>query len=111
MTNRTVQQIEAEISAIQASDRAYNRVVNEGGEGFARNTMRAELWAELADAKKAAFAAEWTFAVWTERRAAWNAEVAKFGARVSDAQIAALIKRMGYSHHDLRNAKALHTAG
>lgn len=104
---RTFKQIQADIDAIRAKDRAYNRVVNEGGEGYNRDSVPAALYAERDAADAAAFAAEWTIDVFMARRAAWNAEVAKLGASINARQFTGLQDRLGYKLADIRKAKTM----
>jgi hypothetical protein len=110
--SRTSAQINAEIAALQAADRAYNRVVNEGGEGYERNSVPATLVAEFHAAKDAEFAAEWTLDVLTERRAAWNAGVnalmSKHGRNVPVEAVSDLSLRLGYGVAEIGKAKRLH---
>ena len=111
-TTRTAAAVSAEIARIQAADRAYNSVVNEGGEGYERNSVPAALFAELAAAQDAEFAATWTLPVLTERRAAWNAGMqqitAKHGRMVPANALSALEQRLGYRFADIGRAKRLH---
>lgn len=109
-------------NAVQAAEAAYeaarakirgmkkiDRVMNEGGEGYSSYEAESErLYNHHAPIIKAAeaalFAAEWTPAVFAERRAAWNAGVAQ---AKSNADITALQNRLGYGINDLRAAKEL----
>lgn len=104
---RTTKAIQAEIEAIRAKDRAYNKIQNEGGEGYERDSVPASLRQEWLDAEKAEFAAEWTLDVLTARRAAWNAAVARRQPK-TPAAVAQLQRDMGYTIADIKRAKALH---
>lgn len=109
-------------SAVQAAEAAYeaacaqikhlkavDRVVNEGGEGFSSYENASQRLYEhhsplITAARKALFAAEWTPEVFAERRAAWNASVAK---TKSHKDLAALQQRLGFAFRDLQAAKEL----
>lgn len=108
---RTTTQIAAEIKTLRAADKFYNRLVNEGGDGYEREDSRiATLNEEYLAASKAEWAAEWTPEVFAARRVAWNAEVARVsaanGGTVPAGELKAMIARLGYSHMDLARAKA-----
>ena len=109
---RTTTEIQGEIAAIQAKDKAYNRLVNEGGEGYERNSVPEALWSELLAAEAATFAAEWTAQVTAQRLSAWAAGVAaltaKHGKQIPHAAVRGLEISSGYTLADLRKAKALH---
>lgn len=110
---RTITQITAELNALIAADKAYNRVANEGGEGFERsNSGKDALHAELTAAKDAAFASEWTAEVTATRRAAWNAGieclVVKHGRAIPQASVSALRKSLGFGVAEISKAKKLH---
>lgn len=111
-TTRTAAEVSAEIKRIQAADRAHNRTMNEGGQGYERSTVPESLFAELAAAENAEFMAVWTSEVLAERRAAWNAGVqqltAKHGRAIPAAAVAALESRLGYRVGDIARAKRLH---
>jgi len=112
-TSQAVQaEWDSKIDAIQHL-RAVDRVQNEGGEGFSSYEAAAE---DLADEylpritalRNAEFAATWTHDVTVQRRAAWNSEIGKLGAKIMPAQVKALIARLGYSHVEIAKAKAMH---
>ncbi len=100
-----------------------DRVVNEGGEGYSQAAVNADnarrvreaaseaaFYAEQAS-EPARFAAEWTLAVFTARRAAWNAEMQALIAAKKPATantIVPIVKRLGYGVAQLQRAKALH---
>lgn len=118
---RTIEQITADIQAIRAADRAYNRSNNEGGYGYERDSVPASLIAEYDAAvvaaesdEAAAFAAEWTLEVFTARRAEWNegarALAAKHGKSIPAAAIRAQEARLGYTMDAIIRAKQLHGA-
>lgn len=104
---RTTKIIQAEIEAIRAKDRAYNRIQNEGGEGYERDSVPEALKQEWLDAEKAEFAATWTLEVLMARRAAWNDAVARRAPKTS-AAVAQIQRDMGYTLADIKRAKALH---
>lgn len=125
LTTLTVDQLKAEFARLEAEYnaatakvrklRAYDRVVNEGGEGFssaeaASQRVYEEFGPQLNAINKELFAREWTLEVFNGRRAAWNAEVkvwvdAKRNPSTKD--LLALQDRLGYSLGDMRAAKAL----
>jgi len=110
---RTTTQIAAEIAKINAADRSYNNVINEGGEGYERDSVPQALRDEYSAAEQAEFAAAWTNDVTQQRRAAWNAAIAaiaaKYGERGMTAKrFADLQTSLGYKLADIRRATALH---
>lgn len=111
-THRTAAAIRAEIASIHAADRAYNRTINEGGEGCERNSVSLALHDELQAAEDAEFAAIWTADVLAARRAAWNAGlqqiVNKHGRNVPQAAVSDLQRRLGYGVGEIARAKRLH---
>jgi hypothetical protein len=107
---RTTTQIAADIKAAAARDSDYNRVMNEGGEGYERDTTAA-LRAEYMASEKAEFAAVWTLDTTQARRAAWKTEMQALAAAKQPATaktIGPIVKRLGYSLGDIQRAKALH---
>lgn len=109
---RTTREIQAEITKIRAADKRYNQVVNEGGEGYERDSVSDALRAEYLAAEQAEFAATWTAEITAARRAAWNAGVAKLtaehGNSVMGHHVRALADSLGYTLADIKRAKALH---
>lgn len=109
---RTTTEIQAEITKIRDADNRYNQVVNEGGEGYARDSVPDALRAEYLAAEQAEFAATWTAETTAARRAAWNAGVAKLtaarGNNVTGHHLRALATSLGYTLADIKRAKALH---
>lgn len=110
---RTTTEIAAQINKIRVADKAYNRFVNEGGEGYERNSVPQALIDEYKAADKAEFLAVWTAGITTERRAAWNgainAHVAKHGSNISVDQVKAIEQSLGYKLDDIKRAKSLHS--
>ena len=108
---RTTTEIKADITKLAAADRAYNRVLNEGGEGYERNSTSA-LTDEYLTAEAREFAADWTPEVLAARRAEWNAEVAKisakYGRQIPQSAVLALPGKLGYQSADIARAKRLH---
>ena len=104
---------EAKKKAIQHL-RKYDRVQNEGGEGYSAYENAAEKLASeylpLTTAlMQQIFASEWTPEVTAERRAAWKAEIGKMSSKqIFSADLQKLIDRVGYSHHDIKRAMTLH---
>lgn len=109
---RTSQAIEAEMNELRLKDKAYNRLVNEGGEGYETENARIpELFREWKAAMAAEFAAEWTVETLAARRAAWNVEIrplVEAGKPVKPADVQAIERRLGYTMSDIKRAKALH---
>lgn len=94
--------------------RKYDRVQNEGGEGYSAYEDAAEKLAReymplTTDLMQQIFASEWTPEVTAERRAAWKAEIGKMSAKpIYPADLQKLIDRVGYSQHDIKRAMTLH---
>ena len=93
--------------------RQVDRVQNEGEEGFsayeaAIERLAAEYMPQVSELTTAIFASEWTAEVTSARRAAWNSEIAKMGAKIKIEALKALVSRLGYSQNDIARAKALH---
>ncbi|HEX5539882.1 MAG TPA: hypothetical protein VFX01_08865 [Methylophilaceae bacterium] len=109
---RKSQQIQAEINAIRAKDRAYNNLVNEGGEGYERDSVPSALYQELRAADESEFLALWTVELLAVRRAAWNAGVAaltkQHGSNIPTAAVRDLENSLGYKLDDIKRAKRLH---
>lgn len=91
---------------------AYDRVVNEGGEGYSTAEAASEAnankhWPIVKAAQDALFAAVWTAEVTAERRATWNAEMAALIAakkQATPATITSIQNRLGFTLSDLRKA-------
>lgn len=104
----TIESIRAELEQAKADARkaaAYDRMVNEGGEGFETAEKHVDRVFEIA---KRLFAAEWTREVFDARRAVWNARVTALGAQVTIQQVQALEAELGFTQSELKSAKALH---
>ncbi len=107
---RTTAEISADIAKVKAADRAYNRVLNEGGEGYERDSTEV-LEREWLAAQAAEFAAVWTLETLNARRSAWNAEMLELSAKrvtMTPKLMDSIIARLGYSLTDIKRAKALH---
>ena len=107
---RSTTEISADIAKAKAADRAYNRVLNEGGEGYERDSAEA-LQREYMAAEAAEFAAVWTLDVLNTRRAAWNAEMLALSAKrvtMTPKLMDSIVARLGYGLSDIKRAKALH---
>lgn len=112
---RTTEAIKAEIATLDAeyavsAKRAkyYDRVVNEGGEGY--STLEELSHAHYLAGKKLRdelFAAEWTLEVLTERRKIWNEEVQKSKPK-THADKCDIEDRLGFSFDALKRAKEMH---
>ena len=111
---RTANDVRADLATLRQTARRYDRVHNEGAEGFNPHARQiADLEAELDrlasaevtaahQAKLAAEDMEWTREVTTERRAAWNAWVRSQGPRVTPAQVATQVQRQGWDTLQLK---------
>lgn len=109
---RSTTEIGADIAKAKSADRAYNRALNEGGEGYERDSTEA-LEREWLAAQAAEFAAVWTLDTLNARRAAWNAEMMALSAKrvtMTPKLMDSIIARLGYSLSDIKRAKALHGA-
>lgn len=89
--------------------RAYDRVANEGGEGYstaeaASESLSNKHWPIIKAAKAALFAATWTPEYFAARKAEWNAAVPTMK---TTKDLLAAEKRLGFTHQDLKDAKAL----
>lgn len=108
---RSSAEIGREIHALQVADARYNRINNEGGEGYERRNERLPaLEKEFCAALKEEFAAEWTADTVSARSAAWNSAVkplVESGNPVKPAAVRAIEQRLGFSRHDLATAKVL----
>lgn len=105
---RSSKEIKIEIQKIREADRRYNNVVNEGGEGFERDSVPDSLRDELAAALKVEFGRDWPRQVTIERREKWNATVrskASSGIQFTSRDIE---KELGYSMTDLLRAVSIH---
>lgn len=109
---KTSAEILAEIKRINANDKAYNRLMNEGGEGYERETSVAALYEEYKVAEEAEFRAKWTAEYVSVAKAAWNkavAECSKNKAIKSQGQLIAAVEKMsGYKMADIKRAKEIH---
>ena len=109
MKLRSSAEILAEIKALQAKDRAYNRLQNEGGEGYERDSVSDELVKECIDAQEREFNALWTKEYWETARTVWNNElrtnppVALYGHALLKLE-----KATGYTLADMKKAKAIY---
>lgn len=92
---------------------AYDKLQNEGGEGYVDYATRypkepseSELQTMIATAHaeaEAEFVATWTADVTAARRSAWNAEAAK------GMPEGLIYKKLGFSMRDLKKAVAIHS--
>lgn len=109
-------------SKIQRAYNEYQSGMNEGGEGYNPHSraLAAEYAAEDARkeaefqafcvAEKVRKEAEWTLALTTQRRAAWNAWVrsASTGGKLAPLKVAQQIKAQGWSVEELKAAIVRH---
>ena len=107
---RTSTEVIAEIKRLQASDKSYNRLVNEGGEGYERDSITAELSQELTEALDREWNEKWTASYWAEAKAKWN-DVAKRlqpKYKVYGLLAQAIEKETGLSLNDMQRAKQIY---
>jgi hypothetical protein len=100
--------IRAELDQARAAARKaaeYDRVVNEGGQGYETSEAHVDRILEIS---KRLFAAEWTREIFDARRAIWNTRVSKLGAKITMQQVYALEAELGFTQTQLMSAKALH---
>lgn len=114
--NETLKQALAAAEAAYKADaakanalRSYDRVVNEGGEGYSTAEAASEAAFNkhmplIKAAKNALFAATWTPDYFAACKALWNLEIAK---TKSITEKVALEKRLGFTLRELQDAKAL----
>lgn len=93
--------------------RRADAVQNEGGEGYssyesAIERLAGEYMPKVSALAAEIFAAEWTAEVTSARRATWNSEITRMGAKIKLEALKALVARLGYSQNDIARAKALH---
>lgn len=118
---RTAAQVRAALHTLRQTAQRYDRLNNEGGEGYnphaaSLRTLEAE-YDRLAEAEAtaayqarlAAEDAEWTREVTMERRAAWNAWVRSQGKSIAPAALAAHCQEMGYTMETLRRQITRHS--
>jgi len=102
----------AEINRITAADRSYNKFVNEGGEGYQRETNVDALYEQYKAAESAEFNAKWTKEYAATAKAAWNkavSECSKNKAIKGQGQLIAAVEKMsGYKMDDMKRAKEIH---
>ena len=104
-TLRTAEEIKKEIERIQAKDRSYNNFVNEGGEGYQRDSVPPELWVEIKTATKKEFCLRITKEIFETMRKTWNDYcVANKGQMVKN--IKEIETATGISYQDLITAKS-----
>ena len=107
---RSSTEVIAEIKRLQASDKSYNRLVNEGGEGYERDGITLELHNELTEALAREWTAKWTAGYWAEAKAKWN-DVAKRlqpKYKVYGLLAQAIEKETGLSLNDMQRAKQIY---
>ncbi len=91
----------SEIKKIQATDKKYNHVANEGGEGYQRQSVPQALFDELAAAQDAEFAQKWTPDFTSKNRLAWNETAKSLGDKATQFL---LEEKFGFSFYDLKKA-------
>ena len=105
----------AKVKAEMKSAARYDRLQNEGGEGysseddvFAKYSQQFEaLQKEIAEESEISFKAEWTKEVTAERRAIWNKEV-KAKSSWTPAGVRGLEKRLGFEMGAMKKAVSMH---
>lgn len=119
---RTIQQINADIAALEATyqaaraaakcQSAMDRAADEGEDvstgALALDVAGNRYFAALKLLSAELFAATWTGEVLAARRAAWNAEVSKLSGKVSNAVVADIERKLGYTMQDIARAKTMH---
>lgn len=119
---KTIEELKQAVAAAEAALKAegaklqklkaYDRVANEGGEGYSTYEAASEesamrLWPAIQAAKDALFAAEWTPESTAERRALWNGEISMFlkvRRNPTMREILAIQKKLGFILSDLKKA-------
>lgn len=111
---KTIEQIKAELSALanqKKNLKAYDKLQNEGGEGYSAYDDKGEEIARKEYAlEQELFAIEWTAEVTTARRAMWNGEMQKLVAAKQQATTKTLNEisgRIGFTMIDLKKAIAI----
>ena len=95
---RTIEEIRAEIKAVQARGRAVNSLQNEGGEGY-DHTDEARIEALTDELAAVKYATDWSRENTIAKRAEWNA-VAKRIGKCRDA-VARIEAETGYRMTEL----------
>jgi hypothetical protein len=102
----TLNKLKAERQAAMQKAKNYDRVANEGAEGFLTAEQVSQKYFDLISAAEdVVFAEKWTLEHLTAERARWNEQVVN---AKSYADIAALEKKLGLTVGDLKKAKQLH---
>ncbi len=104
--NRSSKEIISEIEELQVKDRRYNSFINEGHEGYTRNSVSDDLEKELEAALLRVFEEIWTKESTILRRKKWNDCVVGLGDRVNLKEIIKLEKDLGFTASDLKKAVA-----
>jgi hypothetical protein len=100
-----------EINRITAADRAYNRLQNEGCEGYERETNTDALYEQYKAARDTEFRAKWTKEYAEKAKAVWNKAVSECSNKAIKSQgqlIAAVEKMSGYKMDDMKRANEIH---
>ena len=109
---RTSTEVIAEIKRLQASDKSYNRLVNEGGEGYERDSITAELSQELTEALDREWNEKWTADYAATARAKWNAAakivIDSKKYQYQQKAIEAIEKATGFAFADIKKAKEIY---
>lgn len=104
-----IAEIKARLAAAQKAykaARAFDRVVNEGGEGFKTAEAKHN---EIMKIEGELFAAEWPEEVFNARRAAWNARILQSRGQLATNELVNSIEtEMGFTRQQLARAKALY---
>lgn len=103
--------IKSKLDALIKLDRLYNNAINEGGEGYERDSTAA-LYVELKIALAAEFAEEWTHTILATRGSKWNDGVADMVTRLGAdgihwKDVRELSDLLGFSLDDIKQAKKL----
>lgn len=105
---KTAAELLAEIKKIQARDKQYNALINEGGKGYEADSVPQSMWADLYEAEEREFKAKWGCETFRNtQKTAWNAAVAKFKTLKGNALLAAVESETGIKIADMKRAKAM----
>ena len=108
---RSSAEIRKELDALSAKDKAYNRLQNEGGEGYYRDSIPESLHNEYMAALDREFKAKWTKEYFEEVRSAWNSIVAEKsnGGKIALTRkdLESVERRVGEKSQDIAKARTM----
>lgn len=106
---RSSAEIRKELDALSAKDKAYNRLQNEGGEGYERDSIPESLHNEYMAALDREFKQKWTKEYFEEARSAWNSIVAEKsnGGKIAltKKDLESIERRVGENSQDIAKAR------